>query len=184
MESMGFMCNYIPTFNAIQNNKMRSIPNNFFNIVTSVFVVGFFLSFQSCKPQYTDVKLHKVDCCDIGDAVNGKLTVGFGLDVENPNKFDINIKEMNVNVKINGIEVGEADSEKKFKLLKNSRNIYKMEVTADINKILAGSLANLGALLSGGLKTMDAEIEGEIKASAMGITRTIPVEGTYPIQLK
>lgn len=178
------MCNYIPTFNAIQNNKMRSISNKFFNIVTAIVVIGVFISFQSCKPQYTDVKLHKVECCDIGDAVNGKLTVGFGLDVENPNKFDINIKDMNVKVKINGIEVGEADSEKKFKLIKNSRNTYKMFVTADIKKVLAGSLANLGALLNGGMKTMDAEIDGEIKASAMGITKTIPVEGKYPIQLK
>lgn len=163
---------------------MRSFPNKFFNIVISAIVVGVFLTFQSCKPQYTDVKLHKVECCDVGDAINGKLTVGFGLDVENPNKFDINVKDMNVKVKINGIEVGEADSEKKFKVLKNSRNTYKMEVTADINKILAGSLANLGALLNGGMKTMEAEIEGEIKASAMGITKTIPVEGKYPIQLK
>ena len=128
--------------------------------------------------------MHKVECCDIGDAINGKLRVGFGLDVENPNKFDINIKNINVKVKINGIEVGEVDSEKRFKLIKNSRNTYKMFVTADIKKILAGSLANLGALLSGGMKTMEAEIEGELKASAMGVIKTIPVEGKYPIQLK
>jgi LEA14-like dessication related protein len=163
---------------------MRLFSNNFINIAISVFVVGIFLSFESCKPQYTDVKLHKVECCDIGDAINGKLTVGFGLDVENPNKFDINIKDLNLKVKINGIEVGEVDSEKRFKLIKNSRNTYKMYVRADIKKVLAGSLANLGALLSGGMKTMDAEIEGELKASAMGVTKTIPVEGKYPIQLK
>ena len=137
---------------------MRLFSNNFINIAISVFVVGIFLSFESCKPQYTDVKLHKVECCDIGDAINGKLTVGFGLDVENPNKFDINIKDLNLKVKINGIEVGEVDSEKRFKLIKNSRNTYKMYVRADIKKVLAGSLANLGALLSGGMKTMDAEI--------------------------
>lgn len=163
---------------------MQSFSNNFINIAISVFVVGIFLSFESCKPQYTDVKLHKVECCDIGDAINGKLTVGFGLDVENPNKFDINIKDLNLKVKINGIEVGEVDSEKRFKLIKNSRNTYKMYVRADIKKVLAGSLANLGALLSGGMKTMNAEIEGELKASAMGVTKTIPVEGKYPIQLK
>jgi LEA14-like dessication related protein len=163
---------------------MRLFSNNFINIAISVFVVGIFLSFESCKPQYTDVKLHKVECCDIGDAINGKLTVGFGLDVENPNKFDINIKDLNLKVKINGIEVGEVDSEKRFKLIRNSRNTYKMYVRADIKKVLAGSLANLGALLSGGMKTMDAEIEGELKASAMGVTKTIPVEGKYPIQLK
>jgi LEA14-like dessication related protein len=163
---------------------MRLFSNNFINIAISVFVVGIFLSFESCKPQYTDVKLHKVECCDIGDAINGKLTVGFGLDVENPNKFDINIKDLNLKVKINGIEVGEVDSEKRFKLIKNSRNTYKMYVRADIKKVLAGSLANLGALLSGGMKTMNAEIEGELKASAMGVTKTIPVEGKYPIQLK
>ena len=91
---------------------------------------------------------------------------------------------MNVKVKVNGIEVGKAGADKKIKLLKRTRKTYKLHVTADIKKILVGSLANFGALLGGGMKSMDAEIEGEVKASAMGITKTIPVEGKYPIKIK
>jgi hypothetical protein len=34
------------------------------------------------------------------------------------------------------------------------------------------------------MKTMEAEIEGELKASAIGVTRKIPVAGRYPLQLK
>lgn len=163
---------------------MRSIPNSFINTLTAAVLILLVVGLNGCKPKYTDVKLHKVECCDISDAVNGKLTIGFGLDVENPNRFPITIKDMNVKVKVNGIEIGEAGGDKKIKLLKLTRKTYKLSVTADIKKIITGSLANLGALLGGGMKTMDAEIEGEIKASAMGITKTIPVEGKYPIELK
>ncbi len=130
------------------------------------------------------MKLHKVICCDVGRSENGKMKIGFGLDVENPNNFNINVKGINAKVRINGIEVGAADPDEKFTLLKRSRNTYKLYVIADINKILASSIANLGALLGGGKKTMEAEIEGELKASAMGISKTIPVEGKYPISLK
>lgn len=138
-----------------------------------------------CKMEYTDVVFHGVECCQVGQAEKGKMEIGFGLDVENPNKFNIKVTEYDVDVSLNGIMVGKAKSSKNIVLLKGERNSYPLTVEADISKVLAGSLLNLGNLFgSGGKpKEMEATISGTIRASVYGVTKKIPVEGKYPINL-
>lgn len=136
--------------------------------------------------EYTDVVFHGVECCQVGEAQQGKMKIGFGLDVENPNKFNIKVTEYDVDVSLNGIMVGKAKSSKNIVLLKGERKSYPLTVEADIAKVLAGSLMNLGSLFGSGgkAKEMEATISGTIRASAYGVGKTIPVEGKYPIQLK
>jgi LEA14-like dessication related protein len=161
---------------------LLSFKNTF---LTKVFVLlASVILFNGCKVQYTDVVFHGVDCCKVGEAKNGKMMIGFGLDVENPNNFNIKVTDYDVDVSLNGIKVGKAKSNENIILKKGERNSYPLQVEADIAKVLAGNLMNLGSLFGGGKpKELEATISGNIRASVYGVSKAIPVEGKYPINL-
>ena len=159
-----------------------SFKNTFLTKLLLCFVLTLLMS--GCKVQYTDVVFHGVDCCQVGESKGGKMKIGFGLDVENPNKFNIKVTDYDVDVSINGVKVGKAKSSQNIILIKGERNSYPLTVEADIAKVLTGSLMNLGSLFGGGKpKELKAEISGTIRASAYGVSKKIPVEGSYPINL-
>ena len=152
--------------------------------ITRILLLATVLSFIGCKMEYTDVVFHGIVCCQAGEAKDGKLKIGFALDVENPNKFNIRITDYDVDVMLNGIKVGQAKSKQDIVLKKQERNEYPLTVDADIGKVLSGSLLNLGSLFGAGKpKAMEATISGKIRASVHGVGRSIPVSGTYPINL-
>lgn len=101
--------------------------------------------------------------------------------VKNPNDYTINLQTKDLKVFINDNFLGTANFKEKVKLEKNSTKKYEVIVVSSIpsdGNIDIGTIT-ASALFSG----LKVKVEGDVKATAKGLSKTIAISFTEKVEL-
>ncbi len=128
--------------------------------------------FTSCglKPvvpnKVTDVKFGKIDF------LRGTVVMDMGLQIDNPNKFAINVYGLELDVKVAGVSLGTVTVEDRIKIMKDTQQVYRVNVNAQMTDIITGIPKLLAAISQ---KETSAEVNGWIKVGVFGMRKKFPV---------
>ena len=110
-----------------------------------------------------------------------------GLKVEleavifNPNKYKISITDYDLDLMVDGKNMGEATIDRKLVLPKNSEKSHTFTVSVSFKDLLSGGLGGGLSMLSQG--NMNVGLQGNIKAKAMGVKKSVPIDFSEQISL-
>ncbi len=141
-------------------------------------ILGIFLLLPSClnwfleKPTFTlkEVAVTRISLTDINFL--------FGIEVQNPNSFDLNLRALEYTVYFNDREAGKGRLAKEVLITKSSSTLVQVPLHADFK-----SLGNpLGFIIAG--KVLNYKFEGVAILKASLGTTTIPFSKSGDIRLK
>lgn len=140
------------------------------SLFVPILLVALLLTSCGIKPvvpnSVTDVKFGKIDF------LKGTVVMDMGLQIDNPNKFSINVYGLELDVKVAGVSLGTVTVEDKIKILKDTQQVYRLNVNAKLTDIIGGIPKILAAISA---KTTNAEVNGWIRVGTFGLRKKFPV---------
>ena len=128
---------------------------------------------------YEDVEITKIISTDVKSFSSESVEVEIVLQISNPNNYKISITNSDLNLFLNGSEMGKAIIKEKIVIPKQSNEVHRFTVKLN-NKDLAAN--TLPFILSAALGIpMRLTVKGYIKAKAKMISKKIPIEFTKNI---
>jgi len=128
--------------------------------VVLIFIVSIFI-FTSCK--FKEVTIGDVQNIAIAEMTDEYVAIDLFLSINNPNNFAFKISKINLEIFLNGVDLGKAYKISKVKVPSNSNDTYKFTIKVKLKSVANGSMAFLGAMLSNKAKL---KLNGYIKAKA------------------
>ena len=143
-----------------------------FRIPAFLMIAVFFaVSLSSCLT-YEEVEFVGVKDVDVESFSMKEAVVKVTVQVKNPNKYKIKITNSDLDLFLNGNDLGKAVIQEKIILEKQSNDSHTFTVKTNIGKA-AGAL---GGLLLGIGRAPELHVKGTIKAKAFGIGKNFPVD--------
>lgn len=143
-----------------------------------LFIVSIFL-FSSCK--FKEVTIGEVKNIAINEMTKEYVAVDLFLPINNPNNFSFKVSKINLDISLNGVELGNAYKLEKVKVPANSNDTYKFTVKVKLKNMANSSMAFLGALFSNRVKL---KLKGYVKANAFLIgSKKIDVDVDKSVKL-
>jgi LEA14-like dessication related protein len=141
-----------------------------------LLIFGFF-TLGSCSIEdpeiagFENVKILKAD----GDIIEASIDVT----IENPNFFGMKVKKSSFHIRANDLEIGDVELSKKFKVKRKSTKVYTLPLHISLAK---GALFKIMKLT--GAKEITLNLEGNVKGSVYGISKTVAIKETKIIDGK
>ncbi len=146
--------------------------------IVLIFIVSIFI-FTSCK--YKEITVGDVQNISISEMTDEYVAVDLFVPINNPNNFGFKISKINLNIGLNGVDLGKAYKMSKVKVPANSNNTYKFTIKVKLKSIANSSMAFLGAMLSNKAKL---KLQGYIKAKAFVVgSKKIDVDMNKSVKL-
>lgn len=147
-----------------------------YSILLSVII-----SLQSCIA-FKDLKFKGIDNYKVGEFSLNGIKLNLGVKLENPNWFAIKAKGGEIHIKANEVSLGSFKIAKAVKIPKKSNGVVNIEIESKFKNILSGGVMSLISIISNGGK-FKIEINGFVKASALGISKKVKISTTEYIGL-
>jgi LEA14-like dessication related protein len=138
------------------------------------------LSVVSCNvsQEITFTGIEDVNIISIGK--NG-IEAEIKAKIKNPNHLSFVVYKSDMNIAVNGTEVGVAELKDKVKIKRNSEDVYTFKVQSDFSKL---SMLDLPKILAATMsKQLTVGVKGELKVGKALIKRSIPVSIVEKIKL-
>jgi LEA14-like dessication related protein len=141
-----------------------------------LLIFGFF-TLGSCSIEdpeiagFENVKILKAD----GDIIEASIDVT----IENPNFFGMKVKKSSFHIRANDLEIGDVELSEKFKVKRKSTKVYTLPLRISLSK---GALFKIMKLT--GAKEITLNLEGNVKGSVYGISKTVAIKETKIIDGK
>lgn len=137
------------------------------------FVVLLFL-LSSCASSFQDIEVVKFNDFKILDYSPEKTQAEIILTLKNPNNFNVSLTKVNIDILVNGSDVGVVSLNEKVKFLKNSTSTHSFIVNGDYEKIQSNLLANAFSIMLS--KKIDIQGKGKAKGKAFLIGKSFDVD--------
>jgi len=143
-----------------------------------IFIVSIFI-FTSCK--FKEVTVGDVQNIAISEMTDEYVAVDLFIPIKNPNNFAFKISKINLDISLNGADLGKAYKMTKVKVPANSNDTHKFTIKVKLKSVTNGSMAFLGAMLSNKAKL---KLKGYIKAKAFVVgSKKIDVDMNKSVKL-
>lgn len=150
------------------------------NLINKFVIVFVFVLSISCL-DYKPVELIQVTNANLISLSPDGVIIQLEAIINNPNDYDIKLTTKHLNLSINDNQIGIADFTEPVKLIKNSKQDYSVQVKSSIPK--DGNI-DLGTIAISGLTSgLNLKIQGNIQATAKGISKTIPISISEKVAL-
>jgi LEA14-like dessication related protein len=120
--------------------------------------------------EFKGISSHKIEEVSLK---NG-LKLSLGVQLQNPNWFAIKAKGGEINVKVNGINLGKFQISRSVNIPKKSDGIIEIGIESKLKNLLGGGLLSLVSMATKGGK-LKIELEGYVHASAIGLSKKVKV---------
>lgn len=148
--------------------------------LSKIILVLFSFSIFSCI-NYEAVELVSVDYAELISLSPNGAEFKITATVNNPNEYNINLETKDLNLYLNDNYLGNANFKNKVKLNKNSIDQYEVIV---VSTIPADGNIDIGTITATALFSgLKIKVEGDIKASAKGLSKTIAVSFTEQVEM-
>jgi hypothetical protein len=101
------------------------------------------------------------------EGMAGGITLG--LDLHNPNAYKIKVLAYDLDIFLNGKQVGDAQHKGRQVLEGRGTSTIEIELATDLQQVLGG-------LILGKEKSVDLQVKGTVLARAKGIQKRVPVD--------
>ncbi len=135
-----------------------------------VFVVAIVAAMDSCRPK-EPVVLREVHIKNVGPGKDGNPVLSADAILYNPNKGSLRLKEMDLDILLNGKSAARIDQKLNAQIKGKSEFTIPVEVQLKLNE--AGLLDTILSLFGG--KKYDIQFTGKVKVSIGGFPVKIPV---------
>lgn len=139
------------------------------NLILFVFAI---LIFTSCA--YRDVEVMGVESVNVDEFTTDNVQITASIILKNPNNFKIKIKRSELDLYVNGDQIGTTKLKKKIVLPKNTEMAHDFIIESSIKDLGGGLLSSVGSVISGG--GVRVGVKGDVKGSAFLITTKIPID--------
>lgn len=134
-------------------------------------LIGLFIILSSCNV-YKSVDIGSIENVNFKGMVDNKISLELQVPVTNPNGYKIKIKEMDLDVTINGKYLGKMKNADEIIIPAKSSDIQIFPVDIHVKNILT-SMSSLYKIRKS--KSFEMQIEGTIKVKALLNSKTIKV---------
>lgn len=135
-------------------------------------VLVFGLLLQSCIA-YKDVQLKQVDNVKVNNVGKDGISLVVTVTVDNPNWFDINITNTDLDFYLNGVSYGKAILTESVKLKSGGEASYDLPMKVQYGNAIGAGITTLFGLIS--KKEQTIKVEGTIEARSFLVKRTLPL---------
>ena len=140
-----------------------------------IFSVAACVSCSSIQP----VELKKVESVKILNSSTSGIDMEVTMVISNPNFLKFTITQGDLNIVLNKIDMGKAELKNHVTLPAHSEKSEKFIVHVGVSNALLGGFASLLSIFKS--NTAVVTMKGTIRARALGISRTFPVDETTKI---
>ena len=147
------------------------------SILLSLFTLALL---ASCSVQ--DPEFRSIDNIEVLDANKKTIKVQAEALLYNPNSFSITIQEAQVDVKVNGLDIGKVERDTEQEVSGKSEFSIPFIIQVPVSAISDNPLAGLFNLAMG--QPIKVEYTGFVKAKALGITKKVDLDDAKEISLK
>ncbi len=144
-----------------------------------LFVSFFFLS--SCL-NIAPLSIGKIESVNIQNFENQSLTLKISLRVVNPNNLKFKIKDNNLDLFLNGKEIGTATVKEVVIINGKSEDVHNFILDASFSKVALAGIIGVSSLFNS--KPLELKIKGEVKVKTLVFSKKYPIEITEKIDLK
>ena len=147
-------------------------------LINYCWALFFPLMVTSCVTSYKEVELREVQNIKMLNLTDSTADLEVTVKIANPNKYNISVKDYDLEAYINKKPVGKVKLNDKVIMKKKSEDLYTIILNADmtrVNKLLPTMAFTDKALI--GLK-------GNLKVRARGINKKIDIDLTEKVSIK
>lgn len=108
--------------------------------------------------------------------------ITLGLDLHNPNRYNIKVISYDLEVFLGGKKVGNAQHSGKQVMRGDATSTIRIELATNLQQAIDGLLGAIGGLL-GKQNAVDLKVTGTVVARAKGIQKRVPVDFEKHIEL-
>lgn len=123
---------------------------------------------------YKDVVIINLENVNVKKLSADGVVAEVFLRVKNPNKYSISIVDADLNIAVNGKELGKAAISEKIKLPKNSEMTHRITIESNFEKLGSGVIAALATVFL--TNTIKLGVNGTITARALFVRKKIKVD--------
>ena len=150
------------------------------NRITNITgLIVLFIILSSCNA-YKTVDIGDVDNVDFKGMADNKISLELSIPVTNPNTYKIKIKEMDLDVTINGKYLGKMKNAAEIIIPPKSSEVQVFPVDIHVTNILA-SMSSLYKIRKS--NSFEMQIEGTIKVKAFISSKTIEVSEKQTVNI-
>jgi len=143
-----------------------------------IFLFGLLFLLPSCVSWFYEKPSFALKEVVVKRISFGEINFLFGVEVHNPNRFDLKLREFEYKVYMEDQEVGNGRLEKEVLIPESSSTLVQVPLQSDLRKMGI----SLGLILAG--KNLRYKIEGAAVIKTRLGTSTIPFSRTGEINLK
>jgi LEA14-like dessication related protein len=145
--------------------------------IALLFVI--LINLSSCK--FKEVEFKKIESFKLLNTDNKGATVELFILLKNPNKMAITVSDLDMNVVVNQTNVGKIKLTEKVRINANSEKAHRFIIKANYTDMAVGGFSSLLSIIMS--KKVNINCNGNIKAKAMGVSKTMPVDfkGEVPL---
>ncbi len=143
-------------------------------------LVGMMISLQGCF-DYEEILFKGVQNVSVIERNDKEVKIQIDVKVDNPNKFNVKVKKSIMSIYVNEKFVGKTELDEKIVLKKRTEDVYAVVLKADPKELVKAAIGSLGGLLKG---NVTVRLKGDVKGSAYGVAKKVPVDIEQVIDLK
>jgi len=119
------------------------------------------------------------------EAMNGsKVDFVVNAEIYNPNSFSVSVVGADLNIQVEGIDLGSTSLGDSFKIEKNSKEVHEIQFSLNLSKLPFTVIPKLLSMASSGRSDVKVKVDGTIKGRAFLITKKFPVSEEERVPLK
>lgn len=134
---------------------------------------------SSCE--YKEVEIGDIEGVKIKEITKSKVLLDLMIPIHNPNNVKFKITNIDLDINLNGTDLGKVKELKNIKIPANSNETHTFSVEVEFSKILAGSLNILGALMK--KDKAKVKLKGKIHVKSFLLGKTIDVNIDKPVKM-
>ena len=127
----------------------------------------------SCS-MYKDVEIVEVKDFELVEYSEDLVQIDLELEVMNPNGYKVKLLSSDIDLSLNGEDLGKLRLKEQMVLPKKSTSVQTMKVLADYDAINDGIMENIMSLMFA--QAIIIEAKGEVKGKALGIAKRVDVD--------
>ncbi len=137
------------------------------------------VNFSACT--FKEVEFKKVESFKILKTDTKGAVVELLILLKNPNAMAITVADLNMNVTVNQTNIGKIKLAEKVKINARSEKAHRFVINANYSDLAVGGFSSILSLILS--KKVNVSCNGNIRAKALGITKTMPVDfkGDVPL---
>jgi len=137
------------------------------------------INFSACT--FKEVEFKKVESFKLLKIDNKGALVELFILLKNSNNMAITVADLDMNVMVNQTNIGKVKLEEKVRINAHSEKAHRFVIKANYSDLAVGGFSSLLSIIMS--KKVNISCNGNIKAKALGVSKTMPVDfkGDVPL---